>query len=49
MNRLGNPYEFSIVEFNNINQKDYITVSFRGVTLYRDEITYFCSLKEWMI
>jgi dynein heavy chain len=37
LNKCGNPYEFKIVEFDERNPEEYMTISARGITHFLDD------------
>ncbi len=47
LNKCGNPYEFKIIEFDERNPSEYMTISARGITHFLDDDATFLSIEEW--
>jgi hypothetical protein len=37
LNRVGHPYDYQIVTYSQRNPLEYMTISFKGVTLYHEK------------
>lgn len=47
LNKRDNAYDYEIVEFEDRNIKEYMTISSRGITYYQNEETTFLTIEEW--
>ncbi|EGR31243.1 hypothetical protein IMG5_115030 [Ichthyophthirius multifiliis] len=47
LNRQSNPYDFKIVDFNQRNPREYMTISVRGITHFIDNEAEFKTIEEW--
>jgi hypothetical protein len=41
LNRVGHPYDYQIVTYSQRNPMKYMTISFKGVTLYHEKEAEF--------
>ena len=47
LNRRNNPYDFKIVEFNERDPIEYMTISSRGITHYIKGVGEFIRIEDW--
>lgn len=47
LNKCSNPYDFKIVEFDDRNKTEYMTISARGITHFIDDEATFKTIEEW--
>ncbi len=47
LQRCGQPYDFKVVEFDNKNAEEYMTISARGITHFVEGEGNFLTLDEW--
>ena len=46
MNRGEMPYSYYIVEYENVNRDEFLTVSLRGVSIYKNEEAEFTTVEK---
>jgi len=47
LNRQTHPYDLKIVDFNEKNKNEYITISARGITHFVQGEAIFQTIEEW--
>lgn len=47
LNRQSHPYDLKIVDFNEKNKNEYITISARGIKHFNKGEHYFQTIDEW--
>lgn len=47
LNKCGDPYDFKIVEFEERDPKEYMTISARGITHFLYDEAIFLTIEEW--
>ncbi|CAD8076520.1 unnamed protein product [Paramecium sonneborni] len=47
LNKRDHAYDYEIVEFEDRNVKEYMTISARGITYYQNEEATFLTIEEW--
>jgi len=48
LNKYSHPYDYRIVDFNERNPDEYMTISCKGVTQFIQKEAHFMSQEEWM-
>ena len=47
MNRRDQPYSFYIVDYDDRNDAEYLTVSLRGISYYKDDENEFYTIRKF--
>lgn len=47
LNKCEQPYDFKIVEFEERDPREYMTISARGITHFLDDDATFLTIEDW--
>lgn len=47
LNKRDHAYDYQIVEFEDRNPKEYMTISAKGITYFQNDDATFLTIEEW--